>query len=83
MVSKPQVVFEGSVAIGFEMLTYLKYAPLSKPIDALPSNTTWGFETTSIPFQRYVMRVWYTCGNDYLLSTTMVYGGVACLSRTN
>ena len=37
----------GCVAIQFEMLTYLKYAPLPNRIDALPSNTTWGFETTS------------------------------------
>jgi hypothetical protein len=38
---------DGCVAIHFEMLTYLKYAPLSNRIDALPSNMIWGFQATS------------------------------------
>jgi hypothetical protein len=41
---KPHLVSDGGVAISFEMLTYYKYAPLSNKIDALPSNTTWGFK---------------------------------------
>ena len=49
-VLNPHLSAEGGVAIRFEMLTYLKYAPLSKRFDALPSNTTWGFKATSILF---------------------------------
>jgi hypothetical protein len=47
-VSKPHLVSDGCVALRFEMLTYSVYAPLSNRIVALPSNTTWAFETTSI-----------------------------------
>ncbi len=34
---------KGCVAIRFEMLAYLKYAPLSNRIDALPLNVIYNF----------------------------------------
>ena len=53
MVSKPHLASDGGVAISFEMLTYSKYAPLSNKIGALPSNTTWDFDTISnIPYSQ-------------------------------
>jgi hypothetical protein len=46
VVSKSHLVSDGCVAIRLKMLTYSVYAPLLNRIDALPSNTIWGFETT-------------------------------------
>jgi hypothetical protein len=38
------LTLNGCVAIRFKMLTYLKYAPLSNRIDALPLNVSYNFK---------------------------------------
>ena len=43
----------GCVAIWFKILTYLKYAPLSNRIDALPLNAIYNFETASDDLLRF------------------------------
>ena len=48
VVSKSQVAFEGKASIRFESGAYSGYVSISKRIATQPSDTRWGFETTSI-----------------------------------
>jgi len=45
--SKPHLVSDGCVATRLKMLTYYRVCCAFDSTCALPSNTTWGFETTS------------------------------------
>jgi hypothetical protein len=47
VVSKPQVVFEGKASMRFESGAYTKYVSILNRIATQPSDTRWGFETTS------------------------------------
>ena len=47
VVSKPQIVFEGKASIRFESGAYTEYVSILNWIATQPSDTRWGFETTS------------------------------------
>jgi hypothetical protein len=48
VVSKPQVVFEDKASIWFKSGAYTQYVSILNRIATQPSDTRWGFETTSI-----------------------------------